>query len=75
MTRSAPGAWKLLWGWRSLGWGQKVCPHTGNVHWPGPGELPGVPCLPTKEEEEDGSMWPHAGCGAGEENDMGRVAP
>lgn len=25
--------------------------------------------------EEDASMWPHAGYGAGEEDDMGRVAP
>lgn len=34
-----------------------------------------VPSLASKEEEQDASMWPHAGCGAGEEDDMGRVAP
>lgn len=26
-------------------------------------------------EEEEASMWPHEGCGAGEGDDMGRVAP
>lgn len=36
---------------------------------------PVVPSLATKEEEEAVSMWPHAGSGAGEENDMGRGAP
>lgn len=69
MTHSASGAWDLPWGWRSLRRGQKVCPHIGNV------QLPVVPCLDTKEEEEDASMWPHAGCGAGEESDTGGVAP
>lgn len=33
-----------------------------------------VPCMVSKWEE-DASLWPHAGCGAGEEDDMGRVAP
>jgi len=33
-----------------------------------------VPCMVSKWEE-DASMWPHAGCGAGEEDDTGRVAP
>lgn len=33
-----------------------------------------VPCVVSKWGD-DASMWPHAGHGAGEEDDMGRVAP
>lgn len=41
----------------------------------GSAQVPEVPCLASEEEEEEAAVWPHAGCGAGGEDDMGRVAP
>lgn len=50
-----------------------MCSHISKVHWPG--LKTGTRLASKEEEEEDASMWPHAGCGAGEEDGMGRVAP
>lgn len=57
-----------------MGWGRRVfSPERYALGWAWDSYL-AVPCV-VPGWEEDASVWPHAGHGAGEEDDMGRVAP